>query len=991
MVEVYMLNISGWYRCVLFVAFSLFQFSFLGGSGSAAFAFAPVVEHSILNQTIDNGQAFNMSFYKGNVFSDADGDPLTVSVTQPSGLALPKWVTAKSVPFSSSPSIVGSGNPSTLYNAVAIRGNYAYLSCYTGGVKIMDVTTNVASPSLVSTIATTSARNVAFAGNLVYIADYSGGLKIFDITNPASPSSVGGIIGTISNAYDVTVVGNYAYVVDSVGLKVVDVTTPSSPNIVGSLNGIGSFDIEVVNDYAYLATEHEGFNIVDISNPASPVLVGTSTSLGYDTRGVDVVGNYAYVASGDGGLISGLGVIDISNPASPTLVGSLDTLNARDVKVIGNYAYVATVGENALKVIDVTNPASPVLIGSSSTTSSAILKSVGVAGHYAYTVDFSNGLIIADITKNISPRLIGSASTPGCCGYARGITIVGNYVYIGAGGSGLVVMNIENPESPSIAGSLDTVSNPWGVAVAGDYLYAAEFSSAGGLRTVDISNRASPTLLVSKFTSGYVRDVTIANGYAYLTEGSSPYYLRVFDITTDPANPSLVGSLSMSNEAEAVFVIGNYAYIANSYDGLRVVDVTTPSSPSSVGLLDTDGSAKDVVVVSDYAYVADWGSGLKIIDITTPSSPSLVGSLSLPGYSTAIAVAGEYAYVVDYSGNGSLHVVNIENPSSPILAGSFNLSDQGQSVIINGNYAYVGHDSGLDIVGDVEDRVILNGVPSIHDVGALDLSVTASDGADVVSTLFSIDVQNTPPVISNVTKIGVEDISLDFDATDFTNHYSDSEGNTLNKTKILSLPANGILKISGNNVNANQEIDAGELSSLAFVPNLNWYGNTEFGWQGYDGNAYSNTANVNIQINNVNDKPVISDVLKTGVQGNQLVFNATDFKNHFSDIEGNSLSDIRFVTLPANGVFRLSGGEVGVNQEIAAEEIGNLVFEPNANWHGNTTCHWQASDGEMYSDAANVKIQILDVPTPTPTPASGGIKIYPSLYLAGGALIALVF
>jgi hypothetical protein len=65
----------------------------------------------------------------------------------------------------------------------------------------------------------------------------------------------------------------------------------------------------------WLIDGNRGLKIIDISNPAAPTLVDY-----YDTsdfaRGVQVVGNYAYVADGDGGLK----IIDVSGFNSPSAI-----------------------------------------------------------------------------------------------------------------------------------------------------------------------------------------------------------------------------------------------------------------------------------------------------------------------------------------------------------------------------------------------------------------------------------------------------------------------------------------------------------------------------------------------------------------------------------------------------------------------------------------------------------------------------------------------
>ena len=49
-------------------------------------------------------------------------------------------------------------------------------------------------------------------------------------------------------------------------------------------------------------------------------------------------------------------------------------------------------------------------------------------------------------------------------------------------------------------------------------------------------------------------------------------------------------------EAQGVYVVGDYAYVADGDAGLTVFDVSTLSSPSEAGSFDTDGYAQNVYV-----------------------------------------------------------------------------------------------------------------------------------------------------------------------------------------------------------------------------------------------------------------------------------------------------------------------------------------------------------------------------------------------------------
>ncbi|MGQ9610018.1 MAG: LVIVD repeat-containing protein [bacterium] len=84
-------------------------------------------------------------------------------------------------------------------------------------------------------------------------------------------------------------------------------------------------------------------------------------------RAVHVEGSYAYLCAG-----SFLAVLDISNPAKPVELGRVQLPDiAYDVEVVGSYAYVAD-GWGGLIVIDVTDPRSPVEVGFCDTPGKAL-------------------------------------------------------------------------------------------------------------------------------------------------------------------------------------------------------------------------------------------------------------------------------------------------------------------------------------------------------------------------------------------------------------------------------------------------------------------------------------------------------------------------------------------------------------------------------------------------------------------------------------------
>ena len=75
-----------------------------------------------------------------------------------------------------------------------------------------------------------------------------------------------------------------------------------------------------------------------------------------------------------------------------------------------------------------------------------------------------------------------------------------------------------------------------------------------------------------------------------------------------------------------VALSGNYAYLADDWGGLRIIDVSDPLNPWEVGSYEFDGWAGNVGVSGGYAYVNDAYHILRIIDVSDPENPSEVSS-----------------------------------------------------------------------------------------------------------------------------------------------------------------------------------------------------------------------------------------------------------------------------------------------------------------------------------------------------------------------------
>ncbi len=137
-----------------------------------------------------------------------------------------------------------------------------------------------------------------------------------------------------------------------------------------------------------------------------------------------------------------------------------------------------------------------------------------------------------------------------------------------------------------------------------------------------------------------------------------------------------------------------------------------------------------------------------------------------------------------------------------------------------------------------------------------------SDGESYAATPATVTIAvtalNDAPTLTDVVMTGLEGISINFQVSDFTGAFFDVDGDSLQMVRIVTVPKNGTLRLGNNNVNANDQINAGVLGQLRYVPNQFFNGQDSFLWNGSDGQVFSNqAAQVILNVEPENDPPVL--------------------------------------------------------------------------------------------------------------------------------------
>lgn len=130
-----------------------------------------------------------------------------------------------------------------------------------------------------------------------------------------------------------------------------------------------------------------------------------------------------------------------------------------------------------------------------------------------------------------------------------------------------------------------------------------------------------------------------------------------------------------------------------------------------------------------------------------------------------------------------------------------------------------------------------------------------------------------------------------------------------------------------------------------------------------------------ITINDVNDKPLASDISESIETGSVLNFTPGHFILKFSDEDNDPLAKVKINSLPIMGTLMLSGSPVSVGDEIAAADLGNLSYVSPTNFIGNVSFSWNGFDGSEYADTdgkADINVYKNRAPGSVSSPSTVG-------------------
>lgn len=388
----------------------------------------------------------------------------------------------------------------------------------------------------------------------------------------------------------------------------------------------------------------------------------------------------------------------------------------------GNRLYV--IGEGKLWIFDAKNPESPRLVGSCEGLGS--VRQIVVKNDRAYVVAREMGLWIIDVADPTSPRMLSRFDT---IEMATGIEVSGTVAFVALRVYGVEIIDISNPSKPRHI-TLQQTSEAQSLSYHDKMLYVGNWGT-GMLDIYDVSSPANPVHLSKTQMDGYGDGLEVSGNLCFAATGHHAkkgakekrdghgHGLEIYDIA-NPKKPSLLSTTKFPplfnrfNDFWTVRVSrgdgGFYALVADTHNGVFLLNVTNPRAPQFVGRITLPvvesiklpDAVSGIVVGEGVIYITGVRTGLYAAKLPTGTTGR---ALPVAGKSDELAVSPKKIEANDGESKDW-----IRHP----------VEGQVRSVALRGDIAYVAAShAGLHVVrlGDQSIKPVrIWDIPDVYDV-----------------------------------------------------------------------------------------------------------------------------------------------------------------------------------------------------------------------------------------------------------------------------------
>ncbi len=193
----------------------------------------------------------------------------------------------------SNPTLIGSLETHWA-SSVEVFNEFLFLTDCSEGLKIIDIS-NLSSPKTIFTLDTPDwAENVFYYDSTLYVSDRKTGVIIYEFNSIDTLKEIS-VISTPGLACDFAIKDSIGYVADSYsGFRIINIKDKNYPYEVNFIKTKHAWEVEVIDNFLYVADDSNGTYIYDISNPINPLLIRT---IAFNSQNVKIHGDFICICN----------------------------------------------------------------------------------------------------------------------------------------------------------------------------------------------------------------------------------------------------------------------------------------------------------------------------------------------------------------------------------------------------------------------------------------------------------------------------------------------------------------------------------------------------------------------------------------------------------------------------------------------------------------------------------------------------------------------
>ncbi|HXF87620.1 MAG TPA: Ig-like domain-containing protein, partial [Xanthobacteraceae bacterium] len=403
------------------------------------------------------------------------------------------------------------------------------------------------------------------------------------------------------------------------------------------------------------------------------------------------------------------------------------------------------------------------------------------------------------------------------------------------------------------------------------------------------------------------------------------------DITIEPVNDAPDAQDDAAAGAEDSVISGNVLTNDSDIDG-DPLTVTLASGPANGTLvLNPDGSFDytpnpDFNGADSFTYTADDGQG---------GSDTATVSITVTPVNDLPVAVDDFDSMTEDDGSKLFDVSANDTPDPD--AGALNLVATFAPTVEANGLGIDGDDVTASMSGN-QINVLLGADWQQLAIGET-LNITINYAlfgngwtfaeASIASLIVTVNGLNDGPVAIDDTAVTDEDTPVVIDVL----------GND------TDIDASDTLVIDGTPTALNGTVTVNPDGTLTYTPNANFFGPDTITYMISDGNGGTDTGEVAVTVNPINDAPVAVDDIATVDEDS--VDNVINVLGNDTDVEGDTLV--------------IEGTPTALNGTVTVNPDGTLNYTPNADFFGLDTITYVVSDGNGGSDTGEVAVTVNPV------------------------------